>query len=63
MDGLDLGRADALNKTLSSVLQQRDVLARLPTWPWSTTTLRAFVSAILLPLALFVVQRVLGQVF
>ncbi len=61
VDGLDLGRADALNKTLASVLQQRDVLARLPTWPWSTTTLRAFVSAILLPLALFLVQRVLGQ--
>jgi hypothetical protein len=61
VDSLDLGRADALNKTLGSVLQQREVLARLPTWPWSTTTLRAFVSAILLPLALFLVQRVLGQ--
>ncbi len=58
---LDLGRADALNKTLASLVQQRELLARLPTWPWSTTTLRAFVSAILLPLALFVVQRVLGQ--
>ena len=63
VDGLDLGRADALNKTLGSVLQQRDVLARLPTWPWSTTTLRAFVSAIMLPLALFLVQRLLGQFF
>lgn len=58
---LELGRADALNKTLASLVQQRELLARLPTWPWSTTTLRAFVSAILLPLALFVVQRVLGQ--
>ena len=57
---LELGRADALNKTLASLVQQRELLARLPTWPWSTTTLRAFVSAILLPLALFVVQRVLG---
>lgn len=61
-EALDLGRADALNKTLASLVQQRELLARLPTWPWTTTTLRAFVSAILLPLALFAVQRVLGQV-
>ncbi len=59
---LELGRADGLNKTLASLLQQREILAKLPTWPWSTTTLRTFVSAILLPLALFLVQRVLGQV-
>jgi len=58
---IDLGRADGLNKTLASLVQQRDLLARLPTWPWSATTLRAFVSAILLPLALFLVQRLIGQ--
>ena len=58
---LELGRADALNKTLASLLQQRELLAHMPTWPWSATTLRAFVSAILLPLALFLVQRALGQ--
>jgi hypothetical protein len=61
VDSGELGRADALNKTLASLLQQRDVLARLPTWPWSTGTLRGFVTAILLPIALFAVQRLLGQ--
>ncbi len=61
VDAGDLSRADGLNKTLASLLQQREILARLPTWPWSATTLRAFVSAIMLPLALFVVQRVIGQ--
>lgn len=61
VDAVDLSRADGLQKTLGSVLQQRDVLARLSTWPWSTGTLRAFVSAILLPLGLFMVQRVLSQ--
>lgn len=59
---IELGRADGLNKTLASLVQQRELLAHLPTWPWSATTLRAFVSAILLPLALFLVQRALGQV-
>ncbi len=58
---LDLGRADGLNKTLSSLLQQRDVLAKLPTWPWSTGTFRGFVTAICLPIGLFLAQRVLSQ--
>ena len=61
VDTRDLARADALNKTLASLLQQRDVLARLPTWPWSAGTLRGFVSAILLPLVIFLIQRVLVQ--
>ena len=61
VDERDLVRADGLNKSLSSMLQQREVLAKLPTWPWSTTTLRAFVSAMLLPIVLFLIQRVLAQ--
>lgn len=59
VDGRELERADALNKTLSSVLAQREVLAKLPTWPWSAGTFRGFVTAILLPLAIFVTQQVL----
>jgi hypothetical protein len=61
VDAVDFARADGLNKTLGSLLQQRDVLARLPTWPWSPGTLRGFVSVILLPIALFMAQRFLGQ--
>jgi hypothetical protein len=61
VDGRDVARADALNKTLLSMLQQREVLAKLPTWPWPSGTLRGFVTAIFLPPALFLVQRVLGQ--
>jgi hypothetical protein len=61
VDQRAVARADALNKTLLSMLQQRDVLAKLPTWPWSSGTLRGFVTAIFLPLALFLLQRVLSQ--
>ena len=61
VDKGDLARADGLNKQLSSMIQQRDLLAKLPTWPWSTGTFRAFLTAILLPLFLFIVQRVLVQ--
>ena len=62
VDALDLRRADGLQKILGSVLQEREILAKLPTWPWSAGTLRGFVTAILLPLALFLGQRLLGDV-
>ncbi|TAJ99653.1 MAG: hypothetical protein EPO36_11390 [Chloroflexota bacterium] len=62
VDARDLQRADDLNKTLASMLQQREVIARLPTWPWSTGTLRAIITAILLPIFLFVVQLSLARI-
>jgi len=61
VDALDFRRADGLNKTLASMLQQREVIARLPTWPWSTGTLRAIVTAILLPIFLFSVQLLVAR--
>jgi hypothetical protein len=57
----DLSNADQLNKTLSSVLAERDVLAKLPTWPWSTGTFRGVASAVLLPIVIFVVTRLIDQ--
>jgi hypothetical protein len=61
VDAGDLSRADAYSKTLATLLQQRDVVGRLPTWPWSPGTLRAISTAVALPLVLFLVQRVLSQ--
>ena len=46
---------------MGRLIQQRDVLAKLPTWPWSTGTFRGFITAILLPLAIFAIQRLLLQ--
>jgi len=59
---LDLSRADGLNKLLGSALQEREVLARLPTWPWQATTLRGFMSALLLPVAVYVLARAAERV-
>ena len=58
---VDLTDADALNKQLSSLVIQRDVIARIPTWPWEAATLRAFVTAVLLPIALWFVFRALDR--
>jgi hypothetical protein len=61
VDANDLSTADQLNKTLSSVLAERDVLAKLPTWPWSTGTLRGVATAVLLPIVIFVLTRAIDR--
>jgi hypothetical protein len=56
-------RIDGLNKALTSLLQERDFLSRLPTWPWDTSTLRAVVSAVAVPILLFVVTTAINRLF
>lgn len=62
VDARDVGQAEGLQKLLASQLSQREVYARLPTWPWSTGTLRGFGSALLLPVVLFLIQRYLSEI-
>ena len=57
----DVSDASAVNDQISSLLAERDVLARVSTWPWSPGTLRGFGTAIVLPIALWLVYRVLDQ--
>jgi hypothetical protein len=58
----DLTDADAVNKNISSLLAERDVLARTPTWPWPPETLRGFSTALALPIILWLIFRVLEVV-
>jgi hypothetical protein len=55
-------RIDALSKAQAALVQERELIARLSTWPWDPTTLRAVVSAVALPIVLFLVTRVLERV-
>jgi hypothetical protein len=61
VDARDVTRAAGVHSLLSGLLLQRDVLAKLPTWPWSATTIRGLVSAILLPIALFLVEQAVSR--
>jgi hypothetical protein len=54
-------RIDGLNKALASLLQERDFVRRLPTWPWDPSSMRAVASAIALPIVLFLITRVLDR--
>lgn len=61
IDARDLGNLAPMNTALTSVLQQREIVAKLSTWPWSTATARGLATAILFPLALFLAQRLVSQ--
>ena len=54
---LEMSRADGLNKLIGSALQEREMLAKLPTWPWQTGTLRGFASALLLPVVVYLLAH------
>jgi hypothetical protein len=62
VDARELSGADGLQKLLAAHQAQRELLAHLPTWPWTGTTLRGFASALLLPVVLFLIQRLLAEV-
>jgi hypothetical protein len=59
-DPFRLDDMDALNKLVTALIAGREVLAKVPTWPWSPGTPLAVGSALLLPVALFVIERLLG---
>jgi hypothetical protein len=57
IDRRDLSTSDAVNKTLESLKFERDAIDRMPTWPWEPGTLRAFVTALLVPIVLWLIIR------
>lgn len=61
-DAHDLSQADGLSKQLNSLIAENEMVAKLPTWPWHPGTVGVFVSAILLPVGLYIVTRLLQRV-
>ncbi len=61
VDAGELDRMDELHVTMASLEIGRSMLTRIPTWPWRPETLRGFISALLLPLVVFVLQFVLQR--
>jgi hypothetical protein len=61
IDARDTARVAALDGAVSALRHEQELLAKLPTWPWSLGTIRGFGSALLVPIALFLVQRYLNQ--
>jgi hypothetical protein len=61
---LDKGRLadlDATGRALASLASQREVVARVSTWPWRPEALRSLLSTMAAPIILYLVSRLLGR--
>ncbi len=53
--------AEKIRHSLASLMDVGQLIEKAPTWPWETRTLRDFVSALTLPLLLWLIQGVLSR--
>lgn len=54
------GTTKEITDTLAGVTVLRERVARLPTWPWPPNLLRGFLSALLIPVLVYIASRVIG---
>ncbi len=52
---------DATSRAIASLTSQREVLARISTWPWKPETLRSLLTTVALPVLLYLVSRFVGR--
>jgi hypothetical protein len=62
VDADDLARADELQKTEAALLAERDLYLHLSTWPWSVGVFRGLVTAVMLPIFIGIVLRLMTRV-
>lgn len=54
----EVGMGDFRNR-LSALLDLRQEIKKISTWPWDSATLRTFITALFVPLAVWLIQQVL----
>lgn len=59
-DAQNLTGIDQWNQLMASLVTTREVLAKIPTWPWETRALTGFISAFL-PFAVGLIGVLLEQ--
>jgi hypothetical protein len=57
----DFEKMAGLNSAMDGLVKEQSVLEKIPTWPWQTETLRGFVTALLLPLVLWFITKLLER--
>lgn len=53
---------DDLNTALTSLNTEREILVKIPTWPWRAGVLSAFLSVVVLPIVLFILQLFVSKI-
>lgn len=62
VDADEFQEMEPWNKALQNLVIERDTLEKIPTWPWERGTLTGFLTALLLPIVLWLITRFLGRV-
>lgn len=62
VDADQLEGMDDLNKALASLVIERETIERIPTYPWERGTLTGFVTALIVPIVLWFITRLLERV-
>ena len=60
-DSQDLAGIYGLKQLLTSLVTTREIIEKIPTWPWEPGTLMTFVSVFLLPLVIRIIVGIIGQ--
>jgi hypothetical protein len=50
-----------IEDSIGALIRERELFERIPTWPWNPATIRGFVSALLVPIFLWLVTRLLER--
>jgi hypothetical protein len=56
------GDTGALHNLMETLLSEQALLARIPTWPWRAETVQLVLTAVLLPVVLWLIQRLLDSI-
>ncbi len=60
-DAQDLAGVDRLNQLMVSLVSTREIIEKIPTWPWEPGTLMTFISVFLLPFVVGLVVEIVDQ--
>jgi len=61
LDEDDFSTVGGAKDALAGLAAERDVLAKIPTWPWRAGTLTGILSAVALPIVTFLIQLILQR--
>ncbi len=60
-DKADLIEIENLHHLVQTLLRERDLLLKIPTWPWRPGTFVAFISALFIPVTIFLIQELIRR--
>lgn len=57
----DYSDLQGMETAIRALIRKREMLEKIPTWPWDPGTVRGFASTLILPIILWLITRLLGR--